>query len=172
MARIQPSRQQLSPARLREVLSYDPETGLFTWLARLSKSVRIGNIAGADTSNGYRRIRIDDVEYLAHRLAWVYVHGEHPDSLIDHIDGNKQNNAIRNLRLVTVSENMQNQRRAMSGNKCGWLGVTFEKQTRKFKASININGKTSKTLGRFSTAEEVHQAYVNAKRMHHAGCTL
>jgi hypothetical protein len=139
---------------------------------RNSKCVRVGDIAGASTSNGYTRLRLNGVEYLAHRIAWLYVYGEHPSNLIDHIDGNKKNNAISNLRVVTARENIQNQKRAMQHNKCGLLGVTLEKQTKKYKAAINIGGSCSKTLGRFSTAEEAHQVYLNAKRMHHAGCTL
>ena len=172
MAIIQASRTQITAAEARAAWDYDVETGDFRWKVRSSKCVRLGEIAGASTSNGYTRLRLNGVEYLAHRIAWLYVYGEHPSNLIDHIDGNKKNNAIANLRVVTMSENSQNQKRAMSGNKCGVLGVTFEKQTKKFKASINIGGVVSKTLGRFNTAEEAHQVYLNAKRIHHAGCTL
>jgi hypothetical protein len=172
MATIQESRQQVTAEDVRCAWDYDAVTGEFRWKVRTSKCVRVGDVAGASTSNGYTRLRLNGVEYLAHRIAWLYVYGEHPSNLIDHIDGNKKNNAISNLRVVTFSENIQNQKRAMPHNTCGLLGVTFEKQTKKYKASINIGGGNSKTLGRFNTAEEAHQVYLNAKRVHHAGCTL
>jgi len=172
MGSIQQSRPELPLDRLQAVLDYNPGTGVFTWKVKTGSGVRIGSQAGCKTSNGYRRIRIDNVEYLAHRLAWFYMHGQPPAHVIDHIDGNKQNNAINNLRVVNYRTNLQNQRKPGARNITGFLGVAFERQTRKFKASINIDGISSKTLGRFSTAEEAYQVYVNAKRMHHAGCTL
>lgn len=172
MASIQQSRAKLSADRAREAFEYNPDTGQLRWKIRTNQCVHIGDIAGTKTSNGYLRVRLDDVEYLSHRLIWLHFYGEHPAQLIDHIDGNKHNNAIANLRLVDARVNAQNQKRAMSHSATGLLGVTFEKQTCKYKAAININGKTSKTLGRFTTAEEAHQSYLSAKRMHHAGCTL
>lgn len=122
--------------------------------------------------NGYLRVRLDKTDIALHRAAWVIYYGKYPDGVIDHIDGDKKNNRIENLRCVSVSVNTQNQRSAMRHNKCGFLGVTHEKQTGKFKAAINIGLGKSKTLGRFNTAEEAHAAYVNAKRVYHAGCTI
>lgn len=170
MAAIQQSRQQLSHDRLLEVLDYDQATGVFTWKVKTGRGVCIGRQAGADTSNGYRRIRIDNVEYLAHRLAWFYVYGTHPEKLIDHIDGNKQNNAISNLRVVTFSENIQNQKRAMPHNKTGYLGVSPHGKN-VFRAAINVDGQPL-YLGSFKTPEAAHAAYLSAKRTYHSVCTI
>src|SRR4051812_40825019 len=99
--------------RLKQVLVYSPESGLFT---------RRGRVAGT-TYRGRINIFIDYRGYLAHRLAWLYVHGRWPIGDIDHIDGNASNNAISNLREVSRSVNMQNQRRARSDSRTGLLGV-------------------------------------------------
>lgn len=162
----------LTHVELVRALDYNENTGVFTWAEKIATCVVIGRVAGSSTSNGYQRIRIFGTEHLAHRLAWCYVHGEWPERLIDHIDGNRQNNAIGNLRLATFSENIQNQKKATARNRCGLLGVSLERQTGLFKASINIGGRSSKTLGRFKTAEEAHGVYLDAKRKHHAGCVL
>lgn len=170
MASIQPSRMQVSAEEVRAALDYEPDTGLFRWRVRTSKSVRVGDVAGSPTSNGYTRLRLNGVEYLAHRIAWLCVNGEHPTKLIDHIDGNKQNNAIANLRLVSMSENVQNQKRAMSHNKTGFLGVSHHGKN-VFRAAINIGGK-GVYIGSFKTPEAAHAAYLTAKREFHSACTI
>ena len=105
----------------------------------------------------------------AHRLVWMVVHGEFPGDMIDHINGNPTDNRIENLRVVTHSVNMQNRRTARSTNKTGLLGVSVSGS--KFSAEIRIDG-TQVCLGRFETAQMAHEAYVNAKRTHHIGCTI
>ena len=171
MAVARSATEYIGADRLKEILGYDPETGVFTWRVATGRRNTPGKTAGCRTANGYTRIRADSCEYLAHRLAWLYAHGVAPDRPIDHIDGNKKNNAISNLRLTSCSLNGQNQRAAMSHNRSGFLGVSLERQTGKFKASINISGKNV-TLGRYQTASEAHRVYLQAKRVHHAGCTL
>lgn len=157
--------------RLKEVLFYDQKAGVFTRKIHLNSKMKIGDVAGS-LCNGYREIRIDGERYKEHRLAWLYVHGVFPENFLDHIDHNKQNNKIVNLREVTKSENMQNQISATKRNMSSrLLGVTFDKNERKFKAQIRINGKQT-TIGRFKTEREAHAAYVESKRIHHATCTL
>lgn len=160
----------LTLERLRQVLDYDAATGAFTWKERTSKCTRIGASAGSNTASGYLRIFIFGREYLAHRLAWMYVHGEMPRSLIDHINGVRTDNRIANLRDASRAVNQQNQRRAMVTNHLGVLGVR-QRTTNSFSATLVIDGKP-KHLGSFKTAELAHAAYVEAKRRHHAGCTL
>ena len=113
---------------------------------------------------------IDEREYSAHRLAWLYVHGAWPTGQIDHINGDRGDNRISNLRDVTPALNTQNQRRAARSNKSsGLLGVTANRG--RWLAQISIGGK-SRNLGRYATPEEAHAVYVAAKRVLHAGCTL
>ena len=149
----------LTAERVRDVLTYDPATGVFRWRVAASGRVQIGMIAGRTKIDGYRGIKIDGKEYQAHRLAWLYVHGFWPACHIDHINGIRNDNRLSNLRDVSRSENAQNQYRV--------LGVCLTR--RKFQAQIKIDGK-SRYLGRFETAELAHQAYIKAKRrLHPAG---
>jgi hypothetical protein len=152
----------LTADRLRSVLSYDPETGVFT---------RDGREAGTVCKSPPRRkIFIDRRQYTAHRLAWMHVYGRWPVGDIDHIDGNALNNAFANLREVSRSVNMQNQRRARADNKSGFLGV-HARGPGKYRAEITTpSGK--KRLGTFSTPEEAHSAYLVAKRSLHEGCSI
>ena len=156
--------------RVREVLAYDKNTGVFTWNEK-PKQWRKGksNIAGSLNTNGYLRIKVDGARYGAHRLAWFYVYGEWPKNDIDHIDGCRTNNAISNLRNVSRTVNMQNIRTAYSTNNVGVLGVS--KKCNKWKAQIRLEGK-NKHLGWFDAPELAHQAYLNAKRVHHEGCCI
>ena len=155
--------------RLRELVHYCPETGIFTHLQSRGR-VKAGTIAGCN-SNGYTVIRLDTILYPAHRLAWLYVHNHIPNGDVDHIDGNKSNNQICNLRDVDRSTNLQNQKCASSRNKSsGLLGVS-KRENGTFRSYIQIDGKYV-SLGTFKYAQEAHEAYLAAKRIHHKGCTI
>lgn len=160
---------KLTAERLRELLNYDPETGVFTWRVSRRATARPGSVAGTITPKGYRAIWIG-ANYRAHRLAWLYVYGVWPTHEIDHIDGNRANNAIANLRDVTRSVNHENLRRARSDSAHGFLGVSPFKG-KWWKARITVNGKWQH-LGTFKTPEEAHAAYLEAKRRLHVGCTI
>lgn len=161
----------ITAQRLREVLHYDPETGIFTWkIAPRSKPEFIGTAAGSNHGEGYKIVKIAQRTYLAHRLAWLYVHGVWPSFNIDHRNGNRADNRIANLRDASQSINLQNQRGPRSHNKTGFLGVKPARNGR-FAAQIVLNGKPVH-LGIFKTAEEAHAVYVAAKRKHHPGCTI
>lgn len=162
--------EALTAERLRQVLKYEPSTGIFTWSERTSKCARIGAVAGSKCGNGYLRTHIFGREYLLHRLAWMYMHGEFPAQMIDHINGVRDDNRIENLRQVSHRVNIQNQRRAMVTNKLGVLGVR-QRTKGCFEANINLSGIPT-CLGSFPTAEAAHAAYLEAKRRHHAGCTI
>lgn len=150
----------LTQSRLKELLHYCPDTGVFTW-QRARQGVRVGCVAGGIGGEGYRSIRVDGRNYLAHRLAWLYVYGEWPKDQIDHINGVKDDNRIANLREATNAENNQNL--AMrSSNKSGFVGVHWHSRDRKWHANIRINMKR-KFLGRFNTPESAHAAYLAAK---------
>jgi hypothetical protein len=160
----------LNFTRLKELLKYNPDTGVFTWINNMGRRVKANAEAGCLTRQGYVQIRIDAKSYAAHRLIWLYMYESFPSMSIDHIDGDKTNNARANLRIVTQSENCQNLKK--SRGKSGFLGVTIDSQRKnRWKASIKLNGK-QQHIGWYKTPEEAHQAYVQAKRLVHPFGTL
>lgn len=161
--------RDLTAGRLRELLDYDPDTGVFTWKISRRGRVKAGDVAGALRHDGYIQIGIDGRLHQAHRLAWLYVTGESPPSEIDHISCVRTDNRIANLRLATRSENQQNQSKAQKRNKTGFLGVSPHQG--KFQAQIKVDGKV-RTIGRFPTPEAAHAAYLEAKRQLHPFGTL
>jgi len=152
----------ISLEELRRIIQYDPETGLF-----LKKGRAFGSPRKRD---GYIQMRVGDRVLTGHRLAWFYVHGEWPGS-IDHINGDRSDNRIANLRSVKQSENLQNIRLPKRNNTTGHLGVSFDPDRGKFIASISVDGKT-KNLGRFTSAEAAHAKYLAAKRELHPYSTI
>ena len=158
----------LTAQRLRELLHYNPETGAFRWHNPHGKAQR-KPFAGSRDSSGYTKIGIAGQDYRAHRLAWLYVHGDWPRGQLDHIDGNPSNNALNNLRDVSQYVNQQNQRGAHADSKHGLMGVT--KRPTGWMARINTGG-VHRYLGIFPSQESAHAAYLAAKRAVHAGCTI
>ena len=159
----------LTAARLRELIHYDPATGAFTRLMSCGTRPFVGKACSASTAKGYLRFNVDATLYYAHRLAWLYIHGEWPKEMIDHINGDKGDNRIENLRDVPRSVNQQNLKGARVDNKSGLLGVSSHRYA--FTAGIVIDG-VHRHLGSFRSAEAAHDAYVAAKRSLHEGNTL
>lgn len=153
----------LTAHRLRELLHYEPETGVFTWRVSTSNRARIGALAGT-YKRGYLRIGLCNRVYAAHRLAWLYVTGAMPVGWLDHINRNPRDNRIANLRGVTPSENRQNAT-APANNASGYKGVTRTKNGR-FTAQIGHKRK-SIYLGTFTSAHEASQAYAEAAKHLH-----
>lgn len=153
---------EISIERLRELLSYDSETGLLTWLPRSAKGWNTryaGKIAGANL-RGYIVIKIDHVRFQAHRLIWAMERGEWPTSDVDHVDRNPSNNRISNLRIASRSQNVANSPSRKS-SKSGVKGVHWDSVSQKWKAQIHFNGK-KKSLGRFKSIEKAAEAYARA----------
>lgn len=125
--------------RLRELLNYDPETGLFTWLARRGGPAIAGSVAGWANGDGYIRVSLDSRSYLAHRLAVLYMTGSWPARQVDHIDRDKTNNRWINLREATNQQNCRNRPRRRN-NKSGVTGVHWDKRDGKWTALIGENG--------------------------------
>jgi hypothetical protein len=142
--------------RVRELLNYDPETGVFTWAAQSSTRVKIGAVAGSVDIYGYHIIRVDGRLYRAHRLVWLYVHGEWPVGDIDHINGTRDDNRLRNLRAATRSENNANAPRP-SDNTSGVKGVYWREGPKKWMAAIGSGGKQI-FIGHFDTIAEAAAA--------------
>ncbi|MFM8899174.1 MAG: HNH endonuclease signature motif containing protein [Burkholderiales bacterium] len=135
---------------LKQWLSYEPETGVFRWLKPPKPGIKVGAVAGSITRNGYRRIQICGRSYRANRLAWMFSHGVEPVWLVDHIDGNRANDRIANLRDVSAATNSQNRHGAQLNNKTGILGVC--KVGKGYRASIQVNG-VKRHLGTYPTPE-------------------
>jgi len=150
----------LSQERLKELLNYDCETGVFTNKVNRGR-VRAGDVAGATQAVGYVIIGVDGTRYYAHRLAWLYTHGCWPAELIDHKDGDKSNNRIGNLREANDGQNNENRCEAKVNNMSGLMGVSRHVDGL-FFSRISVN-KKKRHLGYFKTAEEAHQAYLKAK---------
>jgi len=152
-------RKPLTIERLRSLLSYDPATGCFKWLVNKGR-IKAGQIAGYLRPDGYIVIGIDQETYLAHLLAWFYVHGWWPTEELDHRDTDRSNNIFTNLREATSGQNSANARRHKD-NSSGFKGVTFHTMAKRWKAQLFRNGRHI-YLGYFDTREEAHAAYVEA----------
>ncbi len=163
------AKADLTAARLRELLHYEPETDTWTRLVNSPGRRRAPNFVGFFDPKGYRSIYVAGHTYLAHRLVWLWCTGEWPTDMIDHIDGNPGNNHISNLRVATRAMNLQNQKRPRKDNTSGYLGVHLKKG--RFVARIGVHGKRIQ-LGSFTTAEQAYAAYLEGKRRLHEGCTI
>ena len=157
----------ITQERLKELLSYDPLTGVFLWMVKRCNK-RPGDVAGCNKNRNYTVVYVEGRFYRAHRLAWFYMTGGWAEE-IDHKNGIKTDNSFSNLRDVTHSVNGQNQRKARSDNKLGFLGVS--KRRGGFRSVIKANGKYLH-LGDFKTPELAYSAYLEAKRKLHPGCTI
>lgn len=163
----------LTADRLREVINYCSETGVFTWRFHHDRhKAKLGEAIGWLSPQGYRYLNILGKLHLSHRIAWLYVHGEWPAHHIDHKNGDRDDNRISNLRDVPQRVNNQNLRAANSSSQTGVLGVSLSRRkANPFCARIVINKKIIH-LGGFKTAEQAHAAYIKAKRELHPGGLL
>ncbi|EOA3027108.1 HNH endonuclease signature motif containing protein [Yersinia enterocolitica] len=151
----------ITQPELKHFLHYEPETGLFTWLKKNSNRVKVGDVAGSVSDNGYIHIRLNRHLHKAHRLAWLYVHGKWPRNVIDHINTIRADNRICNQRDVTRTINSSNLSEIFS-SASGYTGVTWCKGTEKWRVKIQFNGKHYH-IGRYKNIDEAVEAYKKAK---------
>jgi len=165
----------ISLERLKALLHYNPDTGIFTRLQPTHRRNSTGVVVGSDNGLGYLTVSLDRVSYRLHRLAWFYMTGEWPEFQIDHKNTIRSDNRWWNLREATTKENTHNQRKAHRHSTTGFLGVRrFRHHVRgpkRYIAVITADG-SRKHLGIFDTPELAHAAYVAAKRKLHSSCTL
>lgn len=149
----------LTNEELKRLVAYDEATGQFRWLVDRSRA-RAGDVAGFPGGKGYRQITINSTHYYVHRLAWLYAHGQWPSGHLDHINGDRADNRIANLRLATIRQNAANQRKRL-GKSSSLKGVSWHAARGKWSAHIRIGGKST-YLGQFETEDAAHQAYLVA----------
>ena len=157
---------ELTAEYLRSVLHYAQETGIFTWKVSTARRVKVGDIAGCPNGRGYLLISVCSRLYPAHRLAWLYMYGEWPKDQLDHINRNRSDNRIANLREATSKQNNQNAGKR-SDNTSGHPGVSWHKRKSKWRASIKHNYKHI-YLGYFSILEEAIAARKVAEKLYWA----
>lgn len=150
-----------SASDIAEYFSYDAETGVITWAKNTGYVDFVGSPAGKLNRNGYREISFSQKVYSAHRLAWRLHYGEWPDKMLDHINGDRSDNRLSNLRLATNSQNMMNR-----GSTRPDMPKGVFREGQRYRAQIRAN-KVRYQLGTYSTPEEAHAAYCEAaKRLH------
>lgn len=152
---------QLTQTELMRLVTYDPLTGQFTRIAEKHARIFIGTI----DSNGYVHIYVKGRTYKAHRLAWLYTHGNWPEGQIDHINHIRSDNRISNLRDVTCAVNHQNRRR-QTCSQSGFLGVTWHKRDRRWQTYIEVNNN-AKYLGQFKCLGQALRTRINAEKLYH-----
>lgn len=161
----------ITQEELKEYLDYNPDTGIFVWKKKthIRAPIVIGEVAGHLENDGYKRITLFGKRYFAHRLAWIYMKESIPDKMqIDHINRNRDDNRIENLRLATSTENKRNCKKTKV-NKSGYKGVHFDsakRLVRKWRAQIRIGNKQI-IIGRYYTPEEAYAAYCEAAKKYH-----
>ena len=149
---------------IRVNLSYDPETGHFTWIRSPSNRVKVGQVAGSLCKyRGYRSIRVLGKLYLAHRLAFISM-GKSVPEYVDHVNGIKDDNRWVNLRGATFSQNQQNKVKQRN-NTSGYKGVSWNNSRKKWQAHITVDRKTI-YLGLYINPKEAHEAYKKAADNH------
>ncbi|KRG39126.1 hypothetical protein ARC78_15015 [Stenotrophomonas pictorum JCM 9942] len=154
---------------IQKAVSYNPETGDFTWLVTRGRANK-GSVAGKVDSHGYRSIGLDGKHYRAHRVAWLLQTGAWPEMQIDHRNGDRLDNRWENLREVTPQENQQNCC-IPHRNPHGYVGVRYRGgSVDPWEAIIRINFK-QEVIGRYATAKEAGDAYLAAKAIHHPAWT-
>lgn len=167
------SQLKLTVERLRELLNYDPETGVFTWRVSRGRRIKTGMVAGfVEARNGkpYRRVGIEGRYYHAGPLVWFYMTGEWPEHEVDHKDTDPSNNRWVNLRQATRSQNQHN--RTVRGDSfTGRKGVRLQysqhgNKVGYYVAQIGINGKRV-YVGSFKTIDEAVAAYEGAAKLLH-----
>jgi hypothetical protein len=157
------SKEILTQARLKDLLDYNQDTGIFTYRKKISDKIVVGAIAGTTNDQGYRIIMINYQRYRSHRLAWLYLYGNFPNGEIDHINGIPSDNRASNLREATRAQQSFNTK-PHKNTATGYKGVS--KNGKGFSAEAKI-GKARHRLGTYKTALDAAIAYKNFTEIAH-----
>lgn len=152
----------ITAAKVRELLIYEPETGRFIWRVDRGTAIKAGSAAGYTRSDGYKIFSFTEHgHYLGHRLAWLYMTGEWPPAMVDHINGDPSDNRWANLRAATRSQNMMNMA-LPPRNTSGVKGVSFNRRYQVWEAYITV-GRRRRKLGTHKTIEAAAAARRDAE---------
>ena len=155
-------KDKLTQKRLKEVLKYSPDTGIFTWkVSKANGKIKIGDVAGGLDNWGYHNITVDKNKYRTHRLVMLYMTGKFPKGLVDHLDGDSLNNKWGNLKDGTPSENSMNKRK-QSNNTSGVTGVVWNKRHEKWQVRI-MKQRKNYNLGYFDNFEDAKRVRKEAE---------
>lgn len=165
--------ESISLALVNELLTYEPETGLFywkwrkrrTWENNIFNAKYAGKIAGSRAAQGYLRIILDHRYVMAHRVAFLIMTGSWPSNQIDHINGTRDDNRWCNLREATLTQNNRNSSKQVN-NRSGFKGVSWKERNQKWVAQISVENRKIH-IGLFETPQEAHEAYMRAARAYH-----
>jgi len=151
--------KEISIARLRELLTYDPQTGELRWISARGNHIIPGRLAGY-ISYGYRILEVDRTPLKAHRVAWALHYDKWPTCQLDHINRDRSDNRIANLRQATFSQNHVNSPSKIAGRP---KGIYRYKKSQRWCAHIKRGGKI-KHLGVFASAAEAGAAFERVAR--------
>lgn len=166
------AKTNLTAQQVRELFDYNHVTGRLAWKVQASPRHAPGSVAGSPRPDGYRVVKIAGKYWSEHRLAWIHVYGEWPAKHLDHINGDRADNRMENLREATPATNSQNRHGASTRSKTGLLGVGQATRTPgSWTAKIKV-GSLVQHLGSFDSPEKAHEAYLQAKRELHPFGTL
>ena len=152
---------------VRSIYTFDPEEGIFRYRETRSGKCKAGSVAGSRKPNGYVLMSINGLFFQAGRVAWLYMHGEWPTHTIDHINRDRSDNRIANLRDVTNQVNSRNLGHQRANNTSGFVGVYFFKRSKRYHAQISHEGKLI-FLGGYVDIQDAAKAYAEAKQKYHA----
>lgn len=155
----------ITPEQLREWLTYDAQSGVFRWNKKPARKIVVGSVASNMSGDGYVRIGLLGSRYRAHRLVWLYVYGRWPNVEIDHINNDRADNRLINLRECTRAQNMLN-RRLHKNNTSGFRGVVRDHRTGKWLAQATLGYKTH-YLGEFEAIEDAARRHEQFVAEHH-----
>jgi hypothetical protein len=150
----------MTPQEVRTVFAYAPETGRLLWNI-VTRKTQIGDVAGG-LSNGYMQVKYKQRKYMVHRIIWCYVHGDWPNQMIDHIDGDRSNNKIANLRDVSNAKNQYNRHSLNKNNSTGHMGIMYRKRGDAYIVQIRVLG-ARKYIGYYKTLPDAIIARQNAE---------
>jgi hypothetical protein len=151
----------MTQEEIKNVLRYDPLTGVFYWRKTINSRNKIDTVAGTIKPSGYIHIWFNKKAHMAHRLAWLYVYGGEIPNYIDHINRNCTDNSIINLRLATNSQNQQNTK-GNSRNKSGYTGIRKVNRKSPWKVQITIENKQIH-VGSFLYLKDAIEARLDAE---------
>lgn len=154
----------ITQSELKELLDYNKDTGIFTWKKRTSNRIKVGSIAGNLHNKGYIELKVNGIRFLCHRLAWFYEYDELP-TLIDHINGDKADNRLTNLRKATQQSNAYNSK-LRSNNKSGVRCVSWDKVRNNWAVRVTVDNQL-KYFGNYNDLETAKKVADGVRKLIH-----